>query len=175
MASGAGLNRVGGAGGVVLLTLTPTATAVTLPAYGNLGNDSWGTLSGAGSSASNAMAEAQGFTKWQFALVPAPGQTTFSGYSVTLLGTVDSRAYGQWEASINPYKYYNTTAPTLPAGSWFLLPAPSDQSGTGSDANPLTSTNPLLNVSRPLVAVRAVLTGVTAPAGSCQVIGFAVP
>lgn len=181
--SGAGLNRVGNVGGVVLLTLNPTSTAVATPltGYGTAGNDSWvGTapLTGAALLGSNAMVEATGFTKWQFQLVPPPGGTTVGTYQVTLYGTTSSLAYSQWELSHNPqaYAYPNSAPPAMPAAGWFILPGPSDQGGTGTDANPLTAAAPTLTVSRPLVAVRAVLTGGATPfAGNAQVIGFAVP
>src|SRR5487761_2072814 len=159
MASGAGLNVWGNSGGVTLLSLNPSAPIVASPlaGYGTTGvNDSWLTAG------NNSSTDATGFTKWLFQLVPADGSTTFSGYSVTLYGTIDSRAYRQIANGNNPGQ---TTGITLPAGAWFVLPSPADQTGTGTPANPLTATNPFLNVSLPLVAVRAVLTASSTPTG----------
>jgi hypothetical protein len=175
MASGAGLNRTGNGGGVKLLSNlgAGTATVATpLTGYGTIGVNDSGYF---------AMPEAIGSSKWTFQLVRSPSSaTTFSGLSVTIYGTIDSRAYADWKNSNEPAAYgLNLTQggvpQTIPADSWFVLPSPSDQTGAGAAVNPLTAPGSFLYCSLNLVAVRAVLTGSTTPTGSCDVIGFAVP
>ena len=162
MASGAGLNRVAQQGGKPLLLIDITATAVSTPltGYGTIGSNDSGLV----------MLEAIGFTKWAFCLV---GNTT--GQSVTIYGTLDPIASQAWNTPHNGPKGGPDGSTVVPAGSWFKLPGPSEQTGTGGISNPLVAATPLLNVSMPLVAVRAVLTVTSSPAGDCQVLGFAVP
>jgi hypothetical protein len=159
MASGAGLNRLGQNGGEVLLSLAPGATAVATPltAYGTVGVPGTSNDSGA------VMWEGIGFTKWVFQFIGG-----ITGYTVTLYGTIDpaARPNGQPIAK-------GSTA--IPATSWFVLPGPSEQGGTGTINNPITGTNPLFTASLPLVAVRAVVTAIATPTGQGAVIGFAVP
>jgi hypothetical protein len=171
-ASGAGLNRVGEEGGITLLSLQTTATALASPTtgYGTIGVNDSGIQ----------MLEAIGLTKWVFLL---GGATNLSGWSVTIYGTIDSVAYQAWQpANYSAAGLYgqSTGGPrgstVVSAGSWFVLPGPSEQGTTGSIGNPLTSTTPILTSSLPLVAVRAVLTTLTGtPASACTVQGFAVP
>jgi len=64
----------------------------------------------------------------------------------------------------------------VPAFDWFVLPAPSEQSGTGAVANPLVSGGTtLLIVSMALYGVRAVLTTLGAPTLPINVTYSAVP
>lgn len=152
--SGAGLNRVQ----AVILSCGTNTTAVASPlaGYGTIGvNDSGLQL-----------CEAQGFTKWTFQLLGGG-----TGYSVSLYGTSDPVAIGQWRASFNPQapKY------TLPASSWFLLPGPAEQTGTGTIANPMTGTNPQFQFSGALLGIRAVLTASATPSGVISVSVVAVP
>lgn len=157
MASGAQLNRWGNSGGVVLLTLNSAASAIALPNYGTVGtNDSGGYVG------------AIGMTKWIFQKIGAG-----TGYTVTLLGTINPAAY---QAYTNGGAGDPIGTSAIPASDWFVLPGPSEQSGTGIIANPLTDTTPILTVSMPLVAVRAVLTAVSGTqSGVAQIVGFAVP
>ncbi len=146
--SGAGLNRVF----ATLLSLNSNAAAVGSPltAYGAIGvNDS-----------GMALNEAANFTKWT---VSATGGGT--GYSVTMYGTNDPKAYAAWRQGMNPGQYPGG-ALTLPASSWFILPGPAEETGTGQIANPLTATNPQFQFSGVLLAIRAVLTTATTPSGS---------
>lgn len=144
--SGAGLNRVN----ATILTVNANASAVVSPltAYGTLGvNDSGQVLT-----------EAMNFTKWTFSLI---GGGTPATYGITLYGTNDPAAYTAWKMALNPsyaMLYNGGKTVTLPATSWFKLPGPAEQSGTGAISNPITPTSPLLTVSLPLIAVRAVLT-----------------
>jgi len=159
VASAAGQNRVY----KTILTLNPSSTAVAAPLAG------YGTT-GLNDSGPYAMNEAMGFTKWTFSLI---GAVAGSGYTVTLYGTNDPKAYKAWMSSFNPQSPHGNV--TLPASSWFVLPGPSEQSGTGTIANPMTPATPLFQFSGTLLAVRAVLTSVTAAAGSVQVAVEAVP
>jgi hypothetical protein len=106
--------------------------------------------------------EGMAFTKFTFEMEPA------DYYTVSCYGTVDKRAYDLWRYNFNPNPYqpqWNGVAPTLPASSWFLLPGPSDQAGTGGVSNPLAQATPLLITGLPVLAVRVVLTAVgTVPA-----------
>lgn len=158
--SGAGLNRVTG---VVLAVNAATAiVAAPLTAYGTIGvNDSGQVLT-----------EAMGFTKWTFTLLGGG-----TGMSVTIYGTNDPVAYAAWKASFNPALYAQRTggAPVLPTSSWFALYAPADATGTGAPANPMTATNPSMQFSGGLIAVRAVLTASATPVGSLSVAVEAVP
>jgi hypothetical protein len=182
VASGAGLNRWGNNGGVTLLaglSSTTTAVATPLTGYGTVSNQNGVALAGGNDSGVWGCA-AMGFTKWVFQLL---GNLT--GISVTLYGTIDPNAYLVYTANsgvdgFTTGSLYLGGAPqrsavAVPASSWFVLPGPSEQTGTGSIANPLTSTTPLFVASMPLVAVRAVVTTSTAAAGNGSVIGFAVP
>jgi hypothetical protein len=169
VASGAGANRVGEFGGLVLLRLRPDAAAYTTDprlGYGTIGVNDSGLC----------MIEAQGFTKWTMQLCPEPlGVGLPDGYEVSLYGTIDRTGYLAWEEK----NYGPTGGPMgstiVPPGSWMLLSAPSDQSGTGTDGNPLTFRTPALAPSRGLLAVRAVLTASTSPSGGAVVYGNAVP
>lgn len=155
--SSAGLNLVV----ATLISLNASATAVASPltGYGTLGiNDS-----------GMALNEAQGFTKWKFT---ASGGGT--GYTVTLYGTNDPLAKAAWRQSHNPGAYPGGVL-VLPASSWVILGGPSEQSGTGLIANPITATTPTFDFSGSLLAVRAVLTAVAAPSGIFTVNAEAVP
>lgn len=154
--SGAGLNRVYS---TILSCNTGTAVASSpLSSYGTIGvNDSGMVLN-----------EALGFTKWTFTLLGGG-----TGYSVSVYGTNDPTAHIVWSQKMNPGQY--TTPASLPASSWFLLPGPSEQTGTGTIANPMTGTAPVFQFSGSLLAVRAVLTASATPAGSITVAVLAVP
>ena len=145
-----------------LLTLQPTCTAVAAPltGYGTKGiNDS-----------GMALNDAMDFSKWTFS-----GVGGGTGYTVSLYGTNDPVAYAAWKQSINPGAYPGGPV-TLPASSWFLLPGPSEQSGTGAIANPLVAgSSNLFQYSGVLLAVRAVLTAVGTISGTYTVNVQAVP
>lgn len=162
MASGAGLNRAS----VIALTIQDKNTAVvTSPrsAYGTTGVNDTGPIP--------VLGEARDFTKWTFSLIGAG-----TGYSLSVYGTVDPVAYATWKNALNPNLYLNVTnKPSTPASSWFLLPAPAEQTGTGSVANPMTDTNPLLQFSGALVGVRIVLTASVSASGTRQVVVEAAP
>lgn len=173
--SGAGLNRVGQAGAVALVC-NPSSTANTLAYYlqnyGNAGNDSY-VLNGN----SPNFVEAAGFSKIQCELIPYAGSTTYSGYSIAVLGTSDPRAYAQYKAQMNPMTYAFTVGgtPTVPPGSWKLLTGPSDQGGEGVEANPMTQASPMFYTSRGLLAVRFVLVAMSAASGAVAATYLAVP
>ena len=164
MASGAGLNR---ASVVELSIQDPTNIAVVsspMTAYGTIGVNDSGQL----------LTEARDFTKWTISKIGAG-----TGYSFSVYGTNDPLAYavfrytqlGQAAFPGNP-----GYVPSLPASSWFLLPAPSEQSGTGSVANPISDSSPLLQYSGTITGIRVVLTAKTAGAtGLSQVVIEATP
>jgi hypothetical protein len=166
VASSAGLNRVGARGGEVLLSLQPGSPAGDLDS---------------GIQAP----EGIGFSKWAFQMIGAGA--TAAGYTVTLYGTLDPAAYD--DAFGRPYggtgsRLLQVTAQGrgytgLPATSWFPLPAPSEQSGTGVITNPMISGSAsIMFCTMPLVAVRAkavVATGGGAPTNPIQVLVFGVP
>jgi len=182
MASGAGLNRWGNQGGVTLLaglSSTTTAVATPLTGYGTVATQNGKALPGGNDSGLWGCA-AMGFTKWVFQLLG-----TLTGVSVTIYGTIDPNAYLVYTANAandgptTGTLYIPGTAlgqaVSVPASSWFALPGPSEASGTGGIANPLTATTTLLVSSLPLVAVRAVVTTAAAVTGTGSVVGFAVP
>lgn len=191
MASSAGVNRVPTYGGGVLLDGISSATTALanqgLASYGTIGvNDSGGQ-----------MLEAIGYSKWGFQLV-ADSSTALSGFQVLLLGTLSPYAYLTWtnaNQGQTPYPTANTGTgvgknwlPTWQYGvtnnasfnpgvqpwEWVPIPGPSEQSGTGNIANPLTETTPLLFTTSPWVAVRAVVVA-TPTTGVARVYGFAIP
>ena len=175
MASGAQLNRWGNSGGVAMLTLNSAATAVALPSFGTLGvNDS------------GAFITPIGMQTWTFLLIGAG-----TGYTVTLLGSIDPTLYVEASPStllplatavalgVPATNYSGKTDPFIPvlsdANSWAPLPGPSEQSGTGASQNPITASGIFFQAKIALVAVRAVLTASASAAGSITVVGFAVP
>lgn len=109
------------------------------------------------------MLEASGFNHWVFQLTG-----TFTNYSVAIYGTLDPNiTVGQM-----PILNTNYAAPNAAGGAWFLLPAPSDQSGTGPVNNPLTTITQVLECKLPLAAVCAVATG-NAQTGTVNVLAWA--
>jgi hypothetical protein len=115
---------------------------------------------------------------------------TGANFTATFYGTLDPAAY-------QLYYYGTTTIPTaattasgtmaqglpnmtgrgstsLPATSWFPLPAPSEESGTGASSNPMVATGSVLAYTfTGLVAVRCVVVTQSGFTGSLQVLGFA--
>lgn len=174
MPSGAQLNRWGNSGGVPLLALTSSATAVASPlaAYGTLAvNDS------------GAFVTPIGLQTYTFQIVQS-GQAAPSGFEVTIYGTIDPIAYQAYTVNGGVDGFTSVTGTSgpnfgvtfaIPATSWAPLPGPSENSGTGQSLNPITGTGIFFQAKIALVAVRAVLTGVNSAAGNCTVLGFAVP
>ncbi len=149
--SGSGLNRVN----ATILSVNASAAAVSSPlsAYGTIGvNDS-----------GMALNEARDFKKWNFSL--SGGGT---GYEISVYGTNDPIAYAAWRQAFNP-GYYPGGVVVLPATSWFLLPGPDQEAGTGPMANPMTQTAPMMEFSGSILACRAVLTATSGAAGVVNV------
>ena len=173
--SSAGGNRIL----VPILKLRPSATAVATPltGYGTIGGNDSGLV----------LVEAQFWTKWGFQLCPeeveqpaTPNNTALpSGYAVTIYYTLSRYVqFAQQTRSTQPLQTpADATGSTLvPAGAWWPLPGPSDQSGTGADYNPLTSDGPVLAGNRFAMGFRAVLTTITGtPAAGATVYGGGAP
>ena len=187
MGSQAGLNLVGSLGGVPMLAVTPSSVAVTLPAYGANANNVYvpgtsGYLPGLpnpvlGNDSGVFLTEAKGFTKWVFQLL-GPGATA-AGYTITILGTIDPQVQYSIDVSQQnpqtPSNLYGSRT-SIPATNWFVIPGPSEQTGTGTMANPLVSgTTQIFQANLPLTAVRAVLTTIGTPTASAYVVAMAVP
>jgi hypothetical protein len=200
MPSGAGLNNVGQLGGIPILQVPANSAVVAAPlaAYGtNLGPPSY--FQGAnpqdvrpivpttGNDSGVQLLVASGYTKWGFQLV-GPG-VTGSGtaqVTVTLYGTMDPqlRRFAEQNAG-NSYVLQGQSPDlagsltALAATSWFVLPGISAQSGSGTEANPITTNatgSSTLFSSIPVSAVRAVVTGTAATTGQMvTVIAFAIP
>lgn len=166
MAGNAGLNRVGEYGGVPLLSLSPSSTAVAAPttAYGTIGTSDSGLI----------LPEAIGFTKWTFSLAGL-NAAAIAGYTVTIYGTIDPTAFQAWKPENNGPNGGPNGSTIINPGSWFVLPGPEEETGTGPMANPLTATAPMLFASGALVGIRAVLTAIASPGPAAVVYGFAVP
>jgi hypothetical protein len=198
VASGAGVNRVGNLGAVPLLTIPPGASTPVAVAYGAYGSNSGAPFSQVQNGIFNAatigtdsgvqMLSAVGFTKWTFCLVgPGVIAAGTAAFNIAIYGTTDPTLLGQSYATAATLigtqghdPNFQASLTIIPATSWFLLPAPSEQSGTGLVSNPLTTAAAgpsILSVSMPLVAVRAVLVGPapTTGTGPITVLGFAVP
>lgn len=160
MASGAGLNRYGPGGGVPFFYAnTANGVAQSQPITAASGTFDSGPIA----------VEAIGFSKWGFQLAQI-GAAAVTGYSATIYGTLDPEAYISWQRIIS-----GGAAATINANNWFKLPAPAEQTGTGTSANPITALGTILpyNLS-PLVAVRCVLTAAAAT-GTVQVYAMAIP
>lgn len=158
MASGAQLNRWGNSGGVTLLNLNPAAAPVALPGYGVQGvNDSGGFVTPIG------------LSKLVFQAI---GDGT--GYTVTILGTIDPAAYALYKG-VDPIA-------NIDKNSWDQIPVRGSQTtgDTVQFANPIVIPAAAGFVKMyycdiPLVAVRAVLTATAAPTGNVSILGFAIP
>lgn len=162
----------------LLLLVSPTATRVASPlaGYGSIGDNDSGARLFSG----------RGFTKPSFQICPQPpqypyasGNTTAlaSGYSISVYYTLD-KTLNEIQNNSNKGAGISLDGSTqLPPGSWALCPAAADQSGTGVDANPMTSgTNPILSASRSAAAWRVVVTTVTAtPSAGIAVYALWVP
>jgi hypothetical protein len=167
--SGAGANWVL----VPILRLNPSATAVSSPltGYGTIGVNDSGLV----------LMEAKNFTKWGFQMCPEEspaGTVLVTGYSVTIYYTISRFVlFAQQTRGTQPLETpADATGSTLvPVGSWWPLPAAADQSGTGTDYNPLTSDGPVLSGSRFALGFRAVLTTIGSPSGGCIIYGGGVP
>lgn len=197
-----GAIRVGTLGGVTLLTVPAGAgspAAVAWPNYGtnsgpprgaqNLNNpfnsSQWHQSTTYGNDSGVRMLAAAGFTKWVFQLAgPAASMTGTAAFGISIYGTVDPGILAQTYSNPSNSPGYSYVEPEcsltlIPGTDWFLLPGPSEQAGTGSVSNPMTTNatgGSMFFCNMPLIAVRAVLT--TAPttgAGSLRVLGFAVP
>jgi len=161
-----------------LLLVPPTAVALASPlaGYGVIGENDSGARLFAG----------RGFTKVSFQICPQPPNYPYpplstaalaSGYSVSIYYTLD-KTLNTIQNNQNRSAGISLDGSTqIPPGSWALLPAAEDETGTGVDANPMTSgTAPILSSSRAAAAFRAVVTTVTAtPAAGIAVYALWVP
>lgn len=158
----AGSSAGGNLGWECLLMVPAAATAVAAPltGYGTIGwNDSGARLF-----------SFRGFTKPSFQICPQPPQYPYSSNNTTLLPNGwGISVYYTLDKTLNTIQNNSNKSggisldgsTQLPIGSWILLPGPSDQSGTGVDANPMLSgTNPILSASRAAAAFRVVVTSV---------------
>jgi hypothetical protein len=116
---------------------------------------------------------AKAFTKWEFSL-----NGSFTGYSVAIYGTIDPGVITY--PSAGPYlsgPYAATAgypAPGAANSSWFLLPSPADQTGAGTETNPLVAVGVSLYFQGPLTAVGCVATG-SSQTGTVSVLAMAAP
>jgi hypothetical protein len=110
------------------------------------------------------MTEACGYSEWDFGLTGI-----FTGYSVTIYGTLDPAAVNQ-DGSPN----VNYPAPGAAGGAWFGLQAPLPESSDDAFQyfNPLTAITENLHYKGALVAVCAVATG-TSQTGTVNVVAWA--
>lgn len=173
MSSSPGVISIGAHGGVVLGQFTSASPVVATPltAYGGI----WGSDTGV------CMAEANGYTKWSFMPMALPSTAgvygTITSFGISVYGTNDTNAWRQYQAwQIQNNSLYNSNTPTMiPASNWFLIDAPSAQSGTGTVANPLTAMGSSLSYANPLVAVRCVLTTAMVGTGILAISCMAAP
>lgn len=108
------------------------------------------------------MVEARGYKNWMFSLAG-----TFTGFSVTIYGTVDPNAITDARVA-NP----NYPVPGAAGGNWFALNSGPPATSPADVVNPLTTNTQYLPFSMPLVAVCAVAVG-TGPTGTVNVLAFA--
>ena len=168
MAAQGGLVSVGSHGGVVLGSFTASSTANTTPltSYGTIWTADTGIC----------MADANCYTKWTFQpIILTAG--TLTAFGITVYGTISSNAWNQFQ--LNQIQNNNANflmAPTfIPATNWFVIPGPSEQSGTGLIANPLSLIGQSLSYSGPLTAVRCVLTTAVAGTATLGISCLAIP
>jgi hypothetical protein len=150
---------------IPVLKIRPAATVVASPlaAYGSIGVNDSGLI----------LFEGRGFSKVSFQIAPEPPTVPVTlpnntalpdEYGISVYYTVDTTA--KLAQPQNPQSGMGLGGPQIgatgwtgiPVGSWVLLPAADDQSGTGVDANPMTSTNPGISSSRCAGGYRVVLT-----------------
>ena len=109
---------------------------------------------------------ARGFSKWVFQL-----RGTFTGYSVTIYGTISAEAAEIYDQNV--LAGIPDAKIIIGNDAWFGIPAPST---SAADAfvyvNPLTTTGQVLYSGIPLNAVRAIATGTT-QTGIVRVLAFA--
>jgi hypothetical protein len=160
-----------------ILHLNPNSTALSSPLtqYGTIGGNDTGLI----------LVEARFFTKWGFMMCPEEYPLTQpnnralpTNYAVTIYYTISKVTFKAQTNQQVPYAGpIGADGSTLvPVGSWWPLPASSDQSGTASDANPITSDGPVLAGSRFATGFRAVLTAVTGtPTAGVIIYGGGVP
>lgn len=131
------------------------------------------------------MGDAAGCKDWEFQLI---GTITAGTVSATVYGTTDPIAYQTWK-NINPNQQFNTpmqmqignaigrgNTTAVPASSWIVLPAPSEQSGAPTSTNPIVATGVILPYDLSMLyAVRVVLTTSATFSGSVQLLGSARP
>lgn len=179
MGSGAGSNLLNA---FLLNNVTPNTasngpggSANPAPAYGTFGpggNDSGGFA-----------AEIRAFKAYKFQVTQL-GITAVSGYEISIYYTVDPNAYQTFVYAMQGQTYNGQSAlpfggscnaladrasgfyPGIPAGSWTLLDGLSDQSGAGLSANPIVPASSFMFTGNgPVVALRAVVTGISSPQG----------
>ena len=152
-----------------------TAVSTPLAGYGTIGfNDSGARLF-----------SGRGFTKPSFQICPQPPQYPYaaanttalaSGWSISVYYTLDKTLNTILNNSSKSGGVSLDGSTQLPPGSWALLPANADETGTGVDANPMTSgTNPILSASRAAAAFRVVVTTATTPSAGVAVYALWVP
>lgn len=124
------------------------------------------------------LASGAGFEHAAFQII-SPSLSAINGFSVTIYGTLDPNAL------LNAAGVANTTGglSTNPNGSypapggtgaaWFPIPAPSEQSGTGTVSNPLTALNQVLETKVPCLAFWVQVVATT-PSGSINVVGWTI-
>ncbi len=173
MSSHQGLTRVGQNGGVVVLNLIPSATALASPfaGYGTIGlNDSGPVLF-----------EGIGFVRGKFQIVGAGA--VVAGYTVAVYTTISPKILNAIGQSNGTGTYIdwrtahgNTTI--IPASDWVLMDSVSSNASTGAISNPMvTGTTWSCDTSAgPFVAYRFVVTAVTGAATlNAQVLAFLTP
>ena len=111
------------------------------------------------------LVEAAGFSDWNFQLTG-----TFTGFTVTLYGTLDPAVRTDLAGASATYPL-----PGAAGGAWFALPARAVESTGDTNVfnNPLTAITQGFRYQGPLVAVIAVAT-VATPTGTCNCLGWAV-
>jgi hypothetical protein len=119
--------------------------------------------------------EAALYQSWSFSIVnDAAATAALANCSVIIYGSNDRRILDYWRANVgNPNLPANIV--TAFPNSWVQLPGPSEQSGTGSSANPMTETAPFFLFKGSLIAVRAVLAMNASLTGSVRVTAEAGP
>lgn len=103
--------------------------------------------------------EAKNWRNWTFTV-----EGSLTAGAVTWYGTNDPKTAGTLPGTATPPGGMGTggsLAITPTQANWFLIPGEATQAGTGVEANPIVSNLQSLSYDRPLLAVRAVITGNT--------------
>lgn len=99
--------------------------------------------------------EGKNWRNWSFTVEIPSGSTFGVGLLVTWYFTNDPNTAGSLPGTPP------ILAVPITAANWFKIPARTDQTGTGVEANPINAAGQSLSFDKPVLAIRAVISGNT--------------